>query len=55
MRVRVRRVKEIAEARRTDRALESAARFVADAIWSFCSRDVLVRESNTPKWRDLLG
>jgi ATP-dependent Lhr-like helicase len=44
----------IAAARRTDAALESAARMLL-ARYGILFRDLLVRESNAPKWRDLLG
>jgi ATP-dependent Lhr-like helicase len=44
----------IAEARRTDAALESAARMLL-ARHGVLFRDVLARESNAPKWRELLG
>ncbi len=44
----------IAQARRTDQALESAARMLL-ARYGILFRDLLVRESNAPKWRDLLG
>ena len=44
----------IEQARRTDAALESAAKMLL-ARYGFVFRDVLVRESNAPKWRDLLG
>ena len=44
----------IEQARRTDAALESAARMLL-ARYGVLFRDLLVRESNAPKWRDLLG
>ncbi len=44
----------IEQARRTDTALESAARMLL-ARYGVLFRDLLVRESNAPKWRDLLG
>ncbi len=44
----------IAQARRTDTALESAAKMLL-ARYGVLFRDLLVRESNAPKWRDLLG
>ena len=44
----------IAQARRTDAALESAARMLLSR-YGVLFRDLLVRESNAPKWRDLLG
>jgi ATP-dependent Lhr-like helicase len=44
----------IAQARRTDAALESAAKMLL-ARYGVLFRDLLVRESNAPKWRDLLG
>lgn len=44
----------IARARRTDAALESAARMLL-ARYGILFRDLLVRESNAPKWRDLLN
>ncbi|WP_348268274.1 DEAD/DEAH box helicase [Edaphobacter paludis] len=44
----------IEQARRTDSALESAARMLL-ARYGILFRDLLVRESNVPKWRDLLG
>ncbi|QHN04494.1 DEAD/DEAH box helicase [Granulicella sp. WH15] len=43
----------IAEARQTDRALESAARMLL-CRYGVLFRDLLQRESNAPKWRDLL-
>ena len=42
------------QARRTDQALESAAKMLL-ARYGVLFRDLLVRESNAPKWRDLLG
>jgi ATP-dependent Lhr-like helicase len=42
------------QARRTDAALESAARMLL-ARYGILFRDLLARESNAPKWRDLLG
>ncbi len=44
----------IAEARRVDAALESAARMLL-CRYGVLFRDVLERESNAPKWRDLLS
>jgi ATP-dependent Lhr-like helicase len=44
----------IAEARRTDAALESFARMLL-ARYGVLFRDLLARESNAPKWRELLG
>jgi ATP-dependent helicase Lhr and Lhr-like helicase len=44
----------IAEARRTDAALESFARQLL-ARYGVLFRDLLTRESNAPKWRDLLN
>jgi ATP-dependent helicase Lhr and Lhr-like helicase len=44
----------IEQARRTDAALESFARMLL-ARYGILFRDLLVRESNAPKWRDLLG
>jgi ATP-dependent Lhr-like helicase len=44
----------IARARRTDAALESHARVLL-ARYGILFRDLLTRESNAPKWRDLLG
>ncbi|HEV2709368.1 MAG TPA: DEAD/DEAH box helicase [Edaphobacter sp.] len=44
----------IEQARRTDTALESAARMLL-ARYGILFRDLLTRESNAPKWRDLLG
>jgi Lhr-like helicases len=44
----------IEQARRTDAALESAARVLL-ARYGILFRDLLTRESNAPKWRDLLG
>jgi ATP-dependent Lhr-like helicase len=44
----------IERARRTDAALESAARMLL-ARYGVLFRDLLVRESNAPKWRDLLN
>jgi Lhr-like helicase len=41
-------------ARQTDRALESAAEMLL-ARYGVLFRDLLVRESNAPKWRDLLN
>jgi len=38
-----------------DAAHESAARIVAGPAMGFCSANLLARESNAPKWRDLLG
>jgi ATP-dependent Lhr-like helicase len=48
------RTAAIEQARRTDAAHESAARMVL-ARYGVLFRDLLVRESNAPKWRDLLG
>jgi ATP-dependent Lhr-like helicase len=42
----------IAQARQTDRALESAARMLL-CRYGVLFRDLLQRESNAPKWRDL--
>ena len=44
----------IASARQTDRALESFARMLL-ARYGVLFRDLLARESNAPKWRELLG
>jgi ATP-dependent Lhr-like helicase len=44
----------IAEARRTDAALESFARQLLNR-YGILFRDLLTRESNAPKWRDLLN
>jgi len=44
----------IEQARRTDAAIESAARMLL-ARYGILFRDLLTRESNAPKWRDLLG
>jgi ATP-dependent Lhr-like helicase len=44
----------IAQARRTDQAMESFARMLL-ARYGILFRDLLARESNAPKWRDLLG
>ena len=44
----------IAEARRTDAAYESAARMLL-CRYGVLFRDLLERESNAPKWRDLLN
>ncbi|MEO8870876.1 MAG: hypothetical protein ABI357_08595 [Granulicella sp.] len=44
----------IERARRTDSAIESAARMLL-ARYGVVFRDLLTRESNAPKWRDLLG
>ena len=44
----------VEQARRTDAALESAAKMLL-ARYGVVFRDLLVRESNAPKWRDLLG
>jgi len=44
----------IEQARRTDAAIESAARMLL-ARYGILFRDLLARESNAPKWRDLLG
>ncbi|NYF79290.1 DEAD/DEAH box helicase [Granulicella arctica] len=44
----------IERARRTDAALESAARMLLTR-YGVLFRDLLARESNAPKWRDLLG
>ena len=44
----------IAQARRTDQALESAAKMLL-ARYGILFRDLLVRESNAPRWRELLG
>jgi ATP-dependent Lhr-like helicase len=47
-------VDAIAKARRTDAALESFARMLL-ARYGILFRDLLARESNAPKWRELLG
>jgi ATP-dependent helicase Lhr and Lhr-like helicase len=44
----------IAQARRTDAALESFARMLLTR-YGVLFRDLLARESNAPKWRELLG
>jgi ATP-dependent helicase Lhr and Lhr-like helicase len=44
----------IEQARRTDAAHESAARMLLNR-YGILFRDLLTRESNIPKWRDLLG
>jgi ATP-dependent Lhr-like helicase len=44
----------IAAARRTDAALESFARMLL-ARYGVLFRDLLARESNAPRWRELLG
>jgi ATP-dependent helicase Lhr and Lhr-like helicase len=44
----------IEQARRTDAALESAARMLLNR-YGVLFRDLLARESNAPKWRDLLN
>jgi ATP-dependent Lhr-like helicase len=44
----------IEKARRTDAALESAAKMLL-ARYGLLFRDLLTRESNAPKWRDLLN
>jgi ATP-dependent Lhr-like helicase len=44
----------IARARRADAAIESFARVLL-ARYGVLFRDLLARESNAPKWRDLLG
>jgi ATP-dependent Lhr-like helicase len=44
----------IEQARQTDRALESAAKMLL-ARYGVLFRDLLVRESNAPRWRDLLN
>jgi ATP-dependent Lhr-like helicase len=44
----------IAQARRTDAALECFARMLL-ARYGILFRDLLARESNAPKWRELLG
>ncbi len=44
----------IEQARRTDAAIESAARMLLTR-YGILFRDLLARESNAPKWRDLLG
>ncbi|MCU1226850.1 MAG: associated domain protein [Edaphobacter sp.] len=44
----------IEQARRTDAALESAARLLL-IRYGVLFRDLLTRESNAPRWRDLLG
>jgi ATP-dependent Lhr-like helicase len=47
-------VQAAAIARRTDAAIESFARVLL-ARYGILFRDLLARESNAPKWRDLLG
>jgi ATP-dependent Lhr-like helicase len=47
-------VPSIAQARRTDDALESFARMLL-ARYGILFRDLLARESNAPRWRELLG
>jgi ATP-dependent helicase Lhr and Lhr-like helicase len=44
----------VEQARRTDAALESAAKMLL-ARYGILFRDLLARESNAPKWRDLLN
>jgi ATP-dependent Lhr-like helicase len=44
----------IESARRTDQALESAARMLLNR-YGVLFRDLLARESNAPRWRDLIG
>jgi ATP-dependent Lhr-like helicase len=44
----------ISEARRADAAIESSARMLL-ARYGVLFRDLLARESNAPRWRDLLG
>ena len=44
----------IAKARQADAAVESAAKMLL-ARYGVVFRDLMVRESNVPKWRDLLG
>jgi ATP-dependent helicase Lhr and Lhr-like helicase len=44
----------IEQARRTDQALESAAKMLL-ARYGVLFRDVITRESNAPRWRDLLN
>jgi ATP-dependent Lhr-like helicase len=44
----------VAKARETDQALESFARMLL-ARYGVLFRDLLARESNVPRWRDLLG
>lgn len=44
----------IEHARRTDAALESSARLLL-ARYGILFRDLLIRESNAPRWRDLVG
>jgi len=44
----------IEQARRTEEALESYARMLLSR-YGVLFRDVLVRESNAPKWRELVG
>jgi len=44
----------IEQARRTDAAIESAARMLLNR-YGILFRDLLTRESNAPRWRDLLG
>jgi len=45
---------DVAEARRADAALDSFARMLLTR-YGVLFRDVLARESNAPKWRELLG
>ena len=47
-------IEPIAQARRTDAALESFARMLL-ARYGVLFRDLLARESNAPKWREILG
>jgi ATP-dependent Lhr-like helicase len=48
------RAAAIAKARRTDQAIESFARMLL-ARYGVLFRDLLARESNAPKWRELLN
>jgi ATP-dependent helicase Lhr and Lhr-like helicase len=48
------RTSEIGQARHTDLALEAAAHTLL-ARYGVVFRDLLLRESNLPKWRDLVG
>ncbi len=48
------REQAILDARQLDAALESAARMLL-ARYGILFRDLLTRESNAPRWRDLLG
>jgi ATP-dependent Lhr-like helicase len=48
------RMSEIGQARHTDLALEAAAHTLL-ARYGIVFRDLVLRESNLPKWRDLVG